>query len=225
MQKQSDSQKKPPHLGYKIAAVFVLCILAGYIYLVITWTPHVNLESQRANAAIIRKDIAYYINKDPNEDPNDLTQEDFAQATFLDLFIKELSDIKELSKLTNLEELALRYVKYPQQEIPKWMKTLAKYGLIDLKKKYAIDLSPLKNLSKLKKLYFETSQIRDLEPISKLENLEVLILENIAVSDLNSLKRLRNLKSLGIENCENITKKQVDDLQRALPNLEISYGE
>jgi Leucine-rich repeat (LRR) protein len=102
---------------------------------------------------------------------------------------------------------------------------LAKYGLIDLKKKYAIDLSQLKNLSKLKKLYFETSQIRDLEPISKLENLEVLILENIAVSDLNSLKRLRNLKSLGIENCENITKKQVDDLQRALPNLEISYGE
>ena len=262
MKKQSDSSRKK----YIITFVFLFSILILYFYLVFTWKPNINLESQRANAAIIRKDIAYYINKDPNEDPNNLTEEDLTQVTFLDLFIKELSDIEELSNLTNLEELALRYVKYPKQKIPKWMKVLAKYGFIDLDKKYSIDLSPLKNLHKLKRLYFVTSQIYDieplegltnlellylhgcdvsdlkpvsklrklkelkiaftpisnLEPISKLENLEVLILENIAVSDIKPLNKLGNLKQLYIDNCKNITKEQVESLQKALPKMKIN---
>ena len=207
------SQKKHNRNKYIITAIIILCILTGYIYLVITWEPHVNLESQRANATIIKNVIVFYIDKDPN----DLTDEDLAQTTDLDLFIKELSDIKELSKLTNLEELALRYVKFPQKEIPKWMRILAKYGMIDLDKKYAIDLRPLKNLSRLKKLYFETSQICDIETLKGLTNLELLYLHGSEVSDLKPVSKLRNLKELKlafspVSNLEPISK---------LENLEV----
>ena len=42
------------------------------------------------------------------------------------------------------------------------------------------------------------------------------------ISDLECLRGLKNLKNLINENCPNITDEQVKELQKALPNLNIT---
>ena len=48
IEKASNTKKKPSRRKYIIAVGIILCILAGYIYLVVTWTP-VDSESQKAS--------------------------------------------------------------------------------------------------------------------------------------------------------------------------------
>ena len=52
-------------------------------------------------------------------------------------------------------------------------------------------------------------------------NLEILDLQVTLISDLEPLKKLTNLKTLYIKDCPNIIDEQVEDLQKALPNLQI----
>ena len=46
-------------------------------------------------------------------------------------------------------------------------------------------------------------------------------LDDTQVIDLEPIRNLINLKQLFLRNCKNITDEQVEDLQKALPNLEI----
>ena len=263
MQKQSSSQKKPSRRKYIIPAVIILCILVGYIYLVVTWTP-ADSESKKASDAVIRQIAAVQLNKDPNDltdedfaqireftltlrahiaakllnkEPNDLTNEDTYQI--LDYITKnmklnysgvvsviylELSDIRLLKKLQNLQTLSIRSVRLPEKDIPAWMQIFAKLGIYNPSERFYIDLSPLKNLSGLNTLSLEGSYIKNIKPLSKLINLKELNLNNTSVFDLKPLKELQNLKILSIKGCENIKDEQVDELQKALPNLKINRG-
>ena len=205
MKNQNDSQKKPSRRKYIIAAVIILCILAGYIYKVVTWTP-IDSDAQKASEAIIRQAVAIQLNKDPNK----LTDNDFAQITKLDLGTgqrvgrvilyrkpgQELTDIRILEKFTNLQELNLSSIKYPDKNIPKWMTILVKFGIYDVEKRFAINLNPLTNLSALKSLRLSNSQIYDLTPIKKLINLQELHIDRTLVSDLEPVMALKNLQKL-----------------------------
>ncbi|MBN2588469.1 MAG: leucine-rich repeat domain-containing protein [Sedimentisphaerales bacterium] len=131
----------------------------------------------------------------------DIFKYNHREFTYLPPWIlTELTDIRLLEKFTNLEILDLYYVRYPEIRIPKWMKFLGKHRIINLDKKFAIDLSPIQNLHALKKLRLSNAQIYDIKP----------------------LKKLTNLEELYIQNCPNITDKQVEDLQKALPGLKIT---
>ncbi len=211
--KQSDSTIKPSRRRYIITAVIIfLCILAGLIYRAMTWESKPDPASEK----IIRQIAAKQLYKEPNE----LSDEDFAKITILKIeskgslkigdeynyFIENtwgnLSDIKLLEKFTNLRELELIMI-YPSNEnIPKWKMLLERIGIInkkDMKKRLFFDLKPLENLKNLTKLDFRYSDIKNIKP----------------------LKKLKNLKSLNLTNCTNVTDKQVEDLQKALPELEI----
>ncbi|MBN2590403.1 MAG: hypothetical protein JXA96_11120, partial [Sedimentisphaerales bacterium] len=124
-------------------------------------------------------------------------------------------------KFVNLQELGFVGVRSSQENIPKWMKFLARYGIIDLTDRFYIDLKPIENLTNLKKINFTSSNINNIEPLAKLSKLENLSLMLTQVCDLEPLKKLKNLKELNISRCPNITDEQIDDLQKALPNLEI----
>lgn len=49
-----------------------------------------------------------------------------------------------------------------------------------------------------------------------------LVIANTQIVNLEPLMGLKNLKNLFIENCPNITDEQVEELQKALPNLNIT---
>lgn len=277
----NEIQKKPLRWKYKLAAgIALLCVVAGYIYLTITW----KSESQKDSEAIIRQAVAEQFNKDTDE----LTNEDFiniikfklsvipiqqppedVNTWFSSLTVIKLSDIKLLEKFNNLQELTLD-VHYPETAIPKWRKILAKVGIFDIEKRNLIDLRPLKKLTNLrmldlsnsgfpvkhniggmstigfvvsrsdspfqditplsglinlKELNLRFSRVSDLEPLRKLYSLEKLDISYTDISNLNPVKEFKNLKYLYIQDCENITDEQVEDLQKALPNLKIERQE
>ncbi len=168
---------------------FILLVTFALVVAFFRWEPKPDPASER----IIREEAAKKLNKDPNE----LTDEDFANILEFNLWslyntrhnyqgeiiytppwiIIELSDIRLLKKFTNLKVLSLERIRLPKRDFPKWMKYLAKIGVLNLEETQSLDLSPLKNLTNLEVLY--------------------------------------------IQNCPNITDKQVEELQKALPNLKI----
>ena len=261
MNTQINPEKKPSRRKYIITAVIILCILAGLIYRAITWAP-IDSESKKASEVIIRQAVAAQYTRNLSNgtliykplvgsgqrtivqnkpiDPNTLTDADFTKITVLGIEFKELSDIKLLEKFTNLQEIHLLSIYFPEKDIPSWMKMLSKLGIFNLSERFNIDLSPLKNLSNLQTLtlfytqtnldalrnliylqdfYLGGTQVTNLEPLRSFTNLKTLYLEDTQVSNLEPLKGLKNLTHIYIMNCPNITDKQIEELKKALPRL------
>ncbi|MBN1973471.1 MAG: leucine-rich repeat domain-containing protein [Sedimentisphaerales bacterium] len=110
-----------------------------------------------------------------------------------------LMDLSPLKKLHNLQKIELLLIQLD-------------------------NVKPLAGLTNLKRLGLEYTGISDIEPLKGLKNLETLNLDYNPITDLKPLKNLTQLKSLYIRHCDKITKEQVEDLQKALPNLKILYG-
>jgi hypothetical protein len=245
---------KPSRRKYIIAAGFILLlIISVMVFSIFQTEPKSDPESEK----IIREIVSKQLNKDPNS----LTDDDFAKitefsfaeirhtgnpgyrGTLIMYMAKELSDIKLLKKFINLHVLNINNIRFPEKNIPKWVKILAKLGIFDISDKYVIDLSPIKNLTlledfslqdahvkdikplsnliNLKRLYLNNTKISDLKPLTGLINLEELYLNGTYISNLDSIKNLTNLRILHLYSCPNITDEQVEDLQKALPNLKI----
>ncbi|MBN1974382.1 MAG: hypothetical protein JW787_12135 [Sedimentisphaerales bacterium] len=185
-------------------AVLSLLIIAALVF---NWFNN-EQKPDPASEKIIREAAAAQLNKDPNE----LTDEDFAKITEINIYRKELTDIKLLEKFTNLQSLEMYDIRFPEKEIPFWMKILAKLGVFDLSKRFSIELSPLKNLTNLQNLNLGSSQISNIEPLKELKNLQSLILSRTNVIDIKPLVNLANLQSL------KLTSTQVSDV-KPLVNL------
>ncbi|MEJ2649716.1 MAG: leucine-rich repeat domain-containing protein, partial [Sedimentisphaerales bacterium] len=58
-------------------------------------------------------------------------------------------------------------------------------------------------------------------PIRGLKNLQSIFIDHTSVSDLVPIKNLKNLQRLYLRGCPNITDQEIQDLQKALPELKI----
>lgn len=217
---QSDSHKKSFRLRYIISAFILLLIIAALVFTLLSRKP----ISDPASEANIRRLAAALLEKDIN----DLTDEDFAEVKDLSFFIhidselskriggpvNRLSDIKLLSKFTNLQKLDLIDIRPPENEIPKWMEVLSKLGIYDLTKRYEFDLSPLEKLYNLEELALG-GPIINIKPLIGLNNLTMLNLVEVPVSDIEPLKNLTKLQNLLIQGT------QVSDITplKSLTNL------
>lgn len=128
-----------------------------------------------------------------------------------------ITDLEPIKKLTNLQNIEISSTQVSNLEPLK--------GMINLENLYLADtpvsnLEPIKELKNLHSLNISGTQVTDLEPLSGLTNLQRLDIERTQVSNLESIRRLKNLQSLIIGDCPNITYNQVEDLQKALPNLD-----
>ena len=108
----------------------------------------------------------------------------------------QIKDINPLERLSELEKLLISYT-------------------------YVHNIKPVRKLTRLKSLDISNTPVSNFEPIKELTNLEELFLSNTKVSDLNFLRKLINLQKLELRNCKDITDEQVEDLQKALPELKI----
>lgn len=91
---------------------------------------------------------------------------------------RDCTTLSYLENLSNLEEL-----------------TVTGRGNIEKNDRIS-DLSPLRNLIKLKELKISAQNISDLTPLSKLKKLETLDLSLNNISSLRGLENLKNLKTL-----------------------------
>ncbi len=207
-----DNINKPFRLKLIIsAAVLLLIVITVFVFILIEQN-----KPDPASAAVIRAAASIQLGKDPNE----LTDEDFVGVTTLMLSSKELRDIKLIEKFTNLE--VLHFYGVQLLEAPKWMKILSKFGLVDIEKRYALDIGPIKKLDNLKMLLFSETQVSSYEPLSEVKSLESISILFTNIHDFESLKKLKNIKSLSFMENKNITQKDIDELKKALPETKVS---
>ena len=246
---QNVKEKKPSRRKYIIAAICVaLLLIAALTISILKWEPKPDPESEMSLRRAAKEN--YSIQTEKHKEPKDLTDEDFAiltEFTFPQFSASPgfyfISDIRLLEKCKNLQALQLNMIKYPEKKIPKWMKLLGKLGVFDLKKRFAIDLSPIQKLHTLKSILLSNSQVADISPLKDLKNLEQLFIDNTLVSDLNPLRGLKNLKVLSINGtevsslepimhleklerllvieCPNITDEQLKEFRAAHPDMVI----
>ena len=218
---KSDIEQNAPNKKtrgkYIIPAVMVLCAIAGYVYMAATWSP-VDSESQKASEYKIRKIAARNFQKSPDQ----LNDEDFSQVTRLIIgeskyssapMIMELADIKLLEKFTNLEVLSLGRIVYPKKYIPKWMTVLQKVGIIDIDKRFALDLSPLEKLQTLQMLTISNTSLKSIKPLSNLVNLQTLSLSGTNIKNIEPVKNLINLQQLFLDGTEISNLKPIKNLK------------
>ncbi|MEJ2647812.1 MAG: hypothetical protein P8016_05305 [Sedimentisphaerales bacterium] len=186
---------KPVMLGSALL-IFIIALMVSY-FMNKDRKKAVIYEPDLSGKTVIRRFAASQLDKEPNE----LTDKDFAGITELSVGQEvrptELYDIKLLEKFVNLRELNLLNLKYPEKNVPQGMSYLEKTGIYDPSEMNFFDLSPLKNLSKLRRLKIHKTPVNSIE----------------------QLKGLTNLQALNVILCDKITEEQVKELQKALPNL------
>ena len=84
------------------------------------------------------------------------------------------------------------------------------------------DLEMLAGMAHLESLLVARTQIEDLAPVANLTSLHTLNVGNTRVSDLTPLTRLNRLKRVSVRRT-NVTKEQIDALQKALPTCKIEH--
>ncbi|MBN2589849.1 MAG: hypothetical protein JXA96_08295 [Sedimentisphaerales bacterium] len=139
----------------------------------------------------------------------------------LKLFGVPFRDIKPLENLSNLESL---WFATPRVKSLEPLEKLTNLKNLTLQRTSIIISEPeqIRYLKNLDFLALEYSSPKNLKPISNLTNLKILkIRYNYSLSNLDSLKEMANLKKLYIQDCPEITDQEIEDLQKALPNLEI----
>jgi len=172
-----------------------------------------------------------------------LKNEDVLQLTELDVGGKDISDISPLSELRQLKSLFLAENQITDlsplaghtqllsltldgNEQLRDLAPLTKMEnlrLLYLDRNHVVDLSPLAGLTKLKYLYLRDNQVDNLNPLGKLEHLVMLDIGGNKITDLIPLMNLSKLKYLSVDDSPYLPQEEVDRLQRALPECEISY--
>jgi internalin A len=120
----------------------------------------------------IEKVIRVAIGKPEGE----LTEVDYLKVGRIDLHDRKINDISMLAKCKNLSVVRISY--NPVFE----------------------DISPLKNLRKLRDLDLDSCNLSDLSPLAKLTNLVRLAVPNNNISDITPIADLRKLEELDIVN-------------------------
>ena len=140
----------------------------------------------------IEAEIRYELNKPTGE----LTKADLEKVTELWLNGNQLTDVKGLEKLTKLKELYL-----------------AKNQLTNVK--------GLEKLWQLTRLHLHSNQLTDVKGLEKLTQLTHLNLTSNKLTSVTGLENLTQLTHLYLENNPDLTKAQIDELQKALPKCTI----
>ena len=128
-----------------------------------------------------------------------LTKADLEKVTRLDLASNKLTDVKGLEKLTQLEALWLYSNKLT-------------------------DVKGLEKLTQLRQLHLSNNQLTDVKGLEKLTQLKNLSLQNTQLTNVKGLEKLTQLKELLLRENPALTKAQIDQLKKALPNCNIIHN-
>ncbi|MCL2347881.1 MAG: hypothetical protein FWC50_06410, partial [Planctomycetaceae bacterium] len=140
------------------------------------------------------------------------------------------ADLECLKNLTQLKKISFNQCPAINGTCFKYFKDLPQLEILVLVGNVAdADWGYLKDLKQLQSLHLMTTQISDsgLENLKGLTKLKTLWLngnQNITDAGLKSLAGLKDLEGLDLTGCDKMTDKGVAELQKALPNCKISYG-
>ena len=131
----------------------------------------------------------------------------------------QINDISPLQNLVELEHISIS--RNPISDIsalahlPKLKRLIAYQTEID-------DLTALRELKELQVVWLADTEITNLSPLSDLPNLNTLNISGTAVNDLSPLFGLNSLVEVDVSNTD-VTKEDVEELQKHLPSCKIKY--
>jgi len=153
------------------------------------------------------------------------------ETLFTGKSLKEIKErVKELKRVAAeiaravadpIVEAEIRKAIYkPKDELTK--ADLEKVTELNLQNNKLTDVSGLEKLTQLKKLYLDNNKLNEFpKGLEKLTQLTRLSLGNNQLSDVKGLEKLTKIKFLYLTNNPDLTKAQIDELQKALPKCEI----
>jgi serine/threonine protein kinase len=142
-----------------------------------------------------------------------------ANVTGLDLFCNQISNIAPLASFIGLTWL---YLRNNQISDIRMLIPFADLRDIDLGYNRISNIRPLISLTRLTVLDLEHNQISDIAPLTSLVALTWLDVSNNQINDVRPLSSLTNLEWLDVRG-NRLTRKQINDLQKALPNANIMF--
>ena len=175
--------------------------------------PLTKEESAKVIEAAIRKQL-----KKPT---GELTKADLEKVTRLDLGGNKLTELpKELEKLTQLEMLFLNGNQLT--DVPKGLEKLDQLKKLALDGNQLTDVKGLEKLTQLKALALSNNKLTEVpKSLEKLDQLKELYLYGNQLTDVKGLEKLTQLEELVLADNPDLTKAQIAELQKALPNCEI----
>jgi Leucine-rich repeat (LRR) protein len=166
---------------------------------------------------ILENTIREYLDKPAAE----LTNADLEKVGELNFNNRGLTDApKGLKKLTQLQKLVLANNKLTSV---KGLEKLTKLEHLNLTRNQLTSVKGLEKLNQLKILYLYDNQLTDVTGLEKLTQLQKLFLDGNQLTDVTGLEKLTQLKILELNDNPDLTKAQIDELKKALPNCLI-YG-
>ena len=134
------------------------------------------------------------------------------------------ADKKPLTKEESAKviEAAIRKeLEKPTGELTKAdLEKVPRLGIID---DQLTDVKGLEKLTQLTWLNLNGNQLTDVKGLEKLTQLKGLILTNNKLTDVKSLGTLKKLTYLTLFSNPDLTKAQIDQLQKALPKCKINW--
>ena len=122
-----------------------------------------------------------------------------------------------IDDLTIIEAAIRENLKKPTGELTK--ADLEKVTFLDFSfnQHQLTDVKGLENLNQLWQLHLSNNQLTDVQGLEKLTQLRLLDLSRNQLTDVKGLEKLTQLETLYLEDNPDLTKTQIDELQKALP--------
>ena len=169
--------------------------------------------------------------------------EKFTKLKVLDLGVNKLTDVKGLEKLTQLTDLGLKdnpdLTKTQIAELQKALPKCKIYSSLPLTKEEsaqvieAVIRKKLKkpigeltkaDMTKVTRLDIRDNGLTDVKGLAKLTKLRSLYLSGNQLTDVKGLEKLTQLTHLFLKDNPDLTKAQIDELQKALPKCNILHS-
>jgi hypothetical protein len=164
------------------------------------------------------------IRKTAGKPTGELTKADLEKMTgrdvLLDIRSKNITDLTPLAGLTNLVELQIGLNQITDLTP---LVGLTKLEHVAIGGNQITDLTPLAGWTEMHTLGLDRNQITDLKPLAGLKELKTLGLGVNQITDLTPLAGLTKLESLRLQYNPNLTKVEIDKLQKALPECKIEH--
>jgi Leucine-rich repeat (LRR) protein len=149
-----------------------------------------------------------------------LTTAELAKVTELAFRGDKLTDVTALEKLPQLTYLDLEGNRLT--DVPNGLEKLKQLEKLKLDNNQLTDVKGLEKCAQLRQLWLNGNQLTDVKGLEKLSQLTFLHLEGNQLTDVKGLEKLDQLTFLYLLENPDLTKAQIDQLQKALPKCAIS---
>jgi len=205
-----------PHEVIMKQLLLICAVVMGQSVLAADKKQKNNAEAQKAISEAINKISKLQLTRKGISDLSFISH-----LTHLKRFDVGYNQITDLSPIFNLEKLEALNVRENKIKNLKPLAELKSLTFLSVENNQIQDVSHLSKLTNMEILVLNNNQIKDIRPLGSMTKLFQLNLLGNPIKDISVVKNFKGLRLLYLQNMPNVTKAQIDELQKALPKCKI----